>query len=76
MSKKQFAVLGSYEDTGQIFRHDVEADDAFNAFGIVAAEHPTAVFIAAVELPAEIEFPGESVVYADTVREQSDVFPV
>lgn len=76
MPKSKYAVLGSYADTGQIFNHEVEATDAFNAFALIAQEHETAEFIAAVKLPAKIEYPGEGVVCAQTVRDQKDVFPL
>lgn len=70
----EYAVIGSYGDTGQIFCHEVKSANAFAAFAVVAKDYETAEFIAAIALPAEIEFPGEGVVCAQTVLEQPDVF--
>lgn len=72
---KTYAVIGYYEDTGQVFSHRVEAPGAYESFAVVAKEFETAVLVTAVELPATIEYPGDSTIYAETILEQPDVFP-
>lgn len=75
-----FTVVGFYEENGQIFSHHVQATSANKAFFQVAQEHPSAEFLTAIEGHLNegngIEFCGESVVSADTVLSQSEVFNV
>jgi len=76
---KPYTVLGIYSDTGQIFCHHVVADTDMAAFKAVAEQFSTAEFVAAIpghlyEGHNTVIFPGESVVDADTVCDQEDVF--
>lgn len=80
--KMKYAVIGYYDDNGQIFCHHVEARDAFNAFAIVAAKADEdgmlPQFIAALPVSdtSRLEYPGEGVVSFETVLKQNDVFPL
>lgn len=80
--KMEYAVIGYYDDNGQIFCHHVESRDAFNAFAIVAAkadgDGTLPQFIAALPVSdtKRLEYPGEGVVSFETVLEQDDVFPL
>lgn len=75
---KPFTVIGCYADSGQLFVHHVDAEDGLHAFMKVAEEHPSAEFTAA--LPGHLSenaglvMPGESVVDAETVLDQPEVF--
>lgn len=81
-SKMEYAVIGYYDDNGQIFCHHVEAKNAFNAFAIVAAkaneDGTLPQFIAALPVSdtKRLEYPGEGVVGFETVLDQDDVFPL
>lgn len=74
----KYTVLGYYEESGQTFAHHVVANNASQAFYVVAKEHPDANFITAIQghhfEGKTLEFPGESVVSAETVLEQEDIF--
>lgn len=78
----EYAVIGFYEDNNQTFCHHVTAHSALNAFARVAAggdgTQGELVFVAALPVAdtGRLEFPGEGLVYAETVREQGDVFPL
>lgn len=77
----EYAVIGFYEDNNQTFCHHVTAHSALNAFARVAADdgmQGELVFVAALPVAdtGRLEFPGEGLVYAETVREQGDVFPL
>ena len=79
----QYAVIGFYEDNNQIFCHHVTADSAMNAFAQIAASSADGmqgepVFVAALPVAdtGRLEYPGEGLVYAETVLEQGDVFPL
>lgn len=81
--KSEYAVIGFYEDNNQTFCHHVLADGAMNAFAQVAASSADGmqgepVFVAALPVAdtGRLEYPGEGLVYAETVREQGDVFPL
>lgn len=80
--KIEYAVIGFYEDNNQIFCHHVSADSAMNAFAQVAAGgdgmQGEPVFVTALPVAdtGRLEYPGEGLVYAETVREQGDVFPL
>jgi len=75
----KYTVIGFYEETGQIFSHHVEANSSQHAFYVVAKEFPGANFVSALkgyltEDQDSIEFPGESLVDAETVLSQEHVF--
>lgn len=75
----KFAVIGYYEENGQVFCDHVTASDPFNAIAKSAAERegdPAYVGALPVEDTSRLEYAGEGVVFAETVREQSDVFPL
>ena len=74
-----FAVIGYYEENGQVFCDHVTASDPFNAIAKSAAERdgdPAYIGALPVEDTTRLEYAGEGVVFAETVREQSDVFPL
>lgn len=75
---KPFTVLGFNGSTGQIFAHHIDAIDGCHAFAIIASKYQNAEFVAAVEghlaEATGLTFPGESVVDAETVIEQPEVF--
>lgn len=75
---EKYTVIGFYEDNGQIFSHFVSARNSQHAFFVVAEEHPTATFVSAIKGHVfegqGIEFAGESLVDADTVVSQPEVF--
>ncbi|MBP8275354.1 MAG: hypothetical protein KAX55_00475 [Propionivibrio sp.] len=75
----EFAVIGYYEENGQVFCDHVTASDPFNAIAKSAAERegdPAYIGALPVEDTSRLEYAGEGVVFAETVREQSDVFPL
>lgn len=75
----EFAVIGYYEESGQIFCDHVTASDSFNAIAKSAAERdgdPAFIGALPVEDTSRLEYAGEGVVFAETVREQPDVFPL
>lgn len=47
--KNKFTIVGFYADNDQIFSHHIEAESAQQAMHAVAADHPTAVLVAAIE---------------------------
>lgn len=75
----EFAVIGYYDENGQVFCDHVTASDPFNAIAKSAAERegdPAYIGALPVEDTSRLEYAGEGVVFAETVREQSDVFPL
>lgn len=79
LGTKPFTVIGFYEDSGQIFSHHVQAKDGLAAFSTVAQSYPSAEFVAALpghlkENANELFFPGDSLVSAETVIAQPEVF--
>lgn len=74
----QYTVIGYYEENGQTFSHHVDATSPQNAFFKVAQEHSSACLIATLdghlEEGKDITFAGESVVDAETILSQPDVF--
>lgn len=77
---KDFTVIGFYEETSQIFCHHVSAPSAQKAFFQVATDFPDATLTAALDGHLTegngIEFPGESLVEAETIIDQPEVFNV
>ena len=75
---QEYTVVGFYENNGQIFSHLVSARNSQHAFFVVAKEHPTATFVSAIKGRVVegqgIEFAGDSLVDADTVVSQPEVF--
>ena len=73
-----FTVIGHYEENGQIFCDHVKATSGPAAFAEAAKERPTAVFTVALKGKltegTELTFSGESLVDADTILSQTDVF--
>lgn len=75
----EFAVIGYYEESGQIFCDHVTASDPYNAIAKSAAERegdPAFIGALPAQDTARLEYAGEGVVFAETVREQTDVFPL
>lgn len=75
----KYTVIGFYEESGQIFSHHVEANNSQQAFYVVAKDFPDANFLSAIkghlsEGKDTIEFPGKSIVDADTVLAQEELF--
>ena len=77
-SQSEFSVLGFYEESGQTFLHHVLAETPNAAFAVVANRHRDAVLIATldghIKEGAGVTFSGESLVDAEAVLEQPDVF--
>jgi hypothetical protein len=75
---KKFTVLGHYEGNDQIFSHHVEAIDSASAFAVVSKKHEEAIFVAVLDGHISegqgINFPGDSLVDAETVLSQPEVF--
>lgn len=74
----KFTVLGFYEGNNQIFSHHVEAKDSASAFAVVSKIYKEANFVAVLEGHISegqgINFPGDSLVDAETVLSQPEVF--
>lgn len=75
----EYTVIGYYEESGQIFSHHVKASSPYQAFYVTAQSNSEAVFITVLtghlkEGIDAIEFAGESVVSAETVLSQPEVF--
>lgn len=78
---EKYTVIGFYEDNGQIFSHHTEAGSSAQAFYNVAKEYPEATFVTVIkghlhEDRDGIAFPGDSLVDAETVLDQEEVFNV
>lgn len=76
-----FTVISFDDDNKQIHSHHTMADSGLNAFQRVAQECPDRdlAFVAALpghlkEAQHQITFPGEGLVYSETVLEQNEVF--
>lgn len=74
----KYTVLGYYTETGQSFSHHVFAKNAQHAFYVVAEEHESASMVCAIKghihEGEEVEFAGESVVDADIILSQPEIF--
>lgn len=78
-SANQFSVIGHDENTRELFVEHVIAEDGLQAFAAAATRRPDGEFSAAVSGHLSvgdggIVLPGESLVCAETVRDQLDVF--
>lgn len=79
---KPFTVVAVNPANGNFVVEKIYALTAFSAFSVMSQmeEHQDVEFVVALLIdPAKqggITFPGESVVGAETVREQPDVFPL
>lgn len=82
---KQFTVIGTYSDNGQIFAWHVEAENSMHAFAVAAFEImeenvPDAEFVVCLNghqsEVKELTFPGSALVDGETIREQPEVFGV
>ena len=76
---KPFSVIGFYEESGQMFCHHVVSDNESNAFVLVANLFDDVMLICVLpkhvtEKDNDIQFAGESLVDADTVLSQPEVF--
>jgi hypothetical protein len=75
---KEFTVIGFYEESLQIFSHHVKAENSMTAFAVLSKQHSDAVFTAVIDSCLNegegIEFPGSSLVGAETVLSQPEVF--
>lgn len=80
---KQFTVIGTYSDNGQIFARHVEAENSMHAFAVAAFEImeenvPDAEFVVCLNghqsEVKELTFPGSALVDGETIREQPEVF--
>lgn len=73
-----YTVIGVIEETGQIIAHHVAAKCSTSAFTAAAEKDPSLSMV--VALPGhqregkELTFPGEGMVDAETVLEQTEVF--
>lgn len=77
---KKYSVIGFNSD-GSLFMEHVEARDAWHAFAKVGHQCIELEIVAAVEgwldeSKGEVTFPGKSVVGAETIQDQPDVFPL
>lgn len=82
---KQFTVIGTYSDNGQIFAWHVEAENSMQAFAIADFEiyevsGQSAEFVVCLNghqsEVKELTFPGSALVDGETIREQPEVFGV
>lgn len=73
---KKWNVIGFIESTGKIVSHEVEAANELSAFALAARANDSLTLVAAIPSGVTAEFPGESLVHAQTVIEQDGVFPV
>lgn len=73
-----YTVVGHEEESNVLIIAHVSAEDSLNAFASAAAKHPDAMFSVAVaghwECGKAFTLPGESLVSAETVAEQTEVF--
>lgn len=79
METKKFTVVGFNEDNGQIVCLHVQASDGDHAFWLAAKINSTLSAVVALpghlsEVTGELTFPGESVVDAETITTQPEVY--
>ncbi|MGR5347449.1 hypothetical protein [Vibrio mediterranei] len=78
LGDSDYTVLGHYEETNQTFCQHVHATKPTDALTHVAQEFPDAVFTAVIKghhtENHTLYFPGESLVDAETILEQPEVF--
>lgn len=76
----KFTVIAVDEQTGQITSDFVEAHNRTHAFYVAAEERPSLTFVVALDGHVMegngLDFPGQCMVDAETVLEQTDVFDI